>query len=164
MKKISDLFTRSDTKTLDIEEIMYMLPHRYPMLLVDRVIDLVKDKKIVAVKNVTYNEPHFTGHFPNKPVMPGVLIIEAMAQAAAILAIVTFGKESIGKLVYFMSIEEAKFRKLVVPGDVMILNIEKVKSRGMVCKFYCEALVNDKRVAEATISAMISEDKSSAPT
>ncbi len=141
--------------TINIERIMQMIPHRYPFLLVDKVIDVVKDQSAVGIKNVTFNELHFIGHFPGKPVMPGVLIIESMAQTSAVLVVETLGKESEGKLVYFMSIEEAKFRKPVTPGDTMHIHVKKDRSRGNVWKFDCHAEVAGAKVAEATISAMI---------
>lgn len=141
--------------SLDIERIMQMIPHRYPLLLVDRVINITDGESATGIKNVTFNEPHFTGHFPQKPIMPGVLIVEAMAQTSALLVVHTLGKQAEGKLVYFMSIEEAKFRKLVVPGDVMEIHVQKAKSRGNVWKFFCEAHTANGKVAEATISAMI---------
>lgn len=141
---------------ISIEDIIRMIPHRYPFLLVDKVVELDKEKgTMVAVKNVTMNEPHFTGHFPNKPIMPGVLIIEAMAQASGIFVVNTLGKDAEGKLVYFMSIESAKFRKPVVPGDSMYIHIEKIQSRGAVWKFKCEAVVDGKKVAESVVSAML---------
>lgn len=142
---------------IDINRIINMIPHRYPILLVDRILELKKDESIVGLKNVTFNEPHFQGHFPAKPIMPGVLIIEAMAQASAILVVESMGGEEIakGKLVYFMSIEEAKFRKPVVPGDSLHLHVQKIKNRGAVWKFSAEARVDGGAVAEAVFSAMI---------
>ncbi|MCB2081220.1 MAG: 3-hydroxyacyl-ACP dehydratase FabZ, partial [Rickettsiales bacterium] len=130
------------------------LPHRYPFLLVDKIIDFTENT-IVGIKNVTINEPFFQGHFPGKPVMPGVLIIEAMAQASAVLVVQTVGDEIAGKLVYFMSIEEARFRKPVVPGDSLHIRATVLRNRKNVWKFACEALVEGEKVAEATISAMI---------
>lgn len=141
---------------LNVEEIMRLIPHRYPLLLVDRVVALEPGKSIVAIKNVTFNEPHFTGHFPSKPIMPGVLIIEAMAQASAIMVAKTFGDES-DKLVYFMTIDEAKFRKPVVPGDSLYLHVEVVQNRRNVWKCKGEARVNDQKVAEAVFSAMVAD-------
>lgn len=143
--------------SLDIERIMQMIPHRYPFLLVDRMINMVKGESAVGIKNVTFNEPHFTGHFPNKPIMPGVLIIEAMAQTCALLVVHTLGSAFEGKLVYFMSIEEAKFRKPVVPGDVLEIHVQKMKSRGNVWKFSCEAHSGIGKTAEAIVCAMIVE-------
>lgn len=142
-----------------IERIMQMIPHRYPLLLVDRVVELELGESITAFKNVTFNEPHFTGHFPERPIMPGVLIIEAMAQTSAILVVETLGKEAEGKLVYFMSIDEAKFRQPVVPGDRLYLRATKERSRGNVWRFKCEGMVEGKKVAEATVQAMIVTEK-----
>ncbi len=143
---------------IDIDEIINMIPHRYPLLLIDRVTELT-EIGIVALKNVTFNEPHFTGHFPGKPIMPGVLIIEAIAQASAIYTVKTLGPEAQGKLVYFMSIDNAKFRKPVVPGDSLYLHITKLQNRGAVWKFGGEAKVDGKKVAEATVTAMIMDSK-----
>ncbi len=140
---------------IPIERIMEMIPHRYPFLLIDRVTEAVLDSHAVCIKNVTFNEPHFIGHFPSKPVMPGVLIIEAMAQTSAVLVVSTLGASAEGKLVYFMSIDEARFRKPVVPGDTLVIRAEKQRSRGNVWKFACTAHVGDAKVAEAVVSAMI---------
>lgn len=143
-------------KIINITEIMKLLPHRYPLLLIDRVLDVTPDKGIVALKNVTINEDFFNGHFPNHPIMPGVLIIEAMAQAAAIFVIHNMKEEEVfNKLVYFMSIEEAQFRKPVVPGDALHLHVEKIKNRANVWKLKGEARVNGERVANSIFSAMI---------
>jgi 3-hydroxyacyl-[acyl-carrier-protein] dehydratase len=142
---------------INIEEIMAKIPHRYPFLLIDRVIDIVPDQSATGIKNVTINEPHFTGHFPNKPVMPGVLIIEAMAQTSAVLVCETLKGQDDNKLVYFMSIEEAKFRKIVSPGDQLFLHVTKLRSRANVWKFTAEAKVNGAVVAEAIFSAMIAD-------
>lgn len=142
-------------KQINIEKIMSMIPHRYPFLLIDKVIDIVEGKSAIGIKNVTINENFFQGHFPDKPVMPGVLIIEAMAQTAAIVVVDALGKEGEGKLVYFMSIEEAKFRKPVGPGDVLQLRCVAQASRRNVWKFRCEGYVEEAKVAEATITAMI---------
>lgn len=141
----------------DIEKILAMLPHRYPLLLVDRIVELTPDQSAVGLKNVSFNESFFQGHFPGRPVMPGVLIVEALAQAAAILAVATLGDSAAGKLVYFMSIENAKFRKPVVPGDQLYLHVSKVKARGAVWKIAGEARVGDQLVAEAEITAMIAD-------
>jgi 3-hydroxyacyl-[acyl-carrier-protein] dehydratase len=141
--------------TIEITRIMEMIPHRYPFLLVDRVIEVHKDKSAIGVKNVTINEPFFIGHFPGHPIMPGVLIIEAMAQTAAVLVVETLGGDSAGKLVYFMSIDEARFRKPVGPGDTLHIHVEKERNRGNVWKFNAVAKVGDQKVAEATYSAMI---------
>ncbi len=140
---------------IDITRIMDMIPHRYPILLVDRIVDFVPHESAVGLKNVTYNEPHFQGHFPRMPVMPGVLIVEAMAQTSAILVVQSMGKEAEGKLVYFMTIDNARFRKPVTPGDTMYIHVKKDRSRGGVWKFTAEARVDDVLCAEATYSAMI---------
>lgn len=143
-------------EAIDIQQILKRIPHRYPLLLVDRVIEIEVPKKIVAIKNVTFNEPFFMGHFPEKPIMPGVLIIEAMAQASAILVTETLGKEGAkNKLVYFMSIDEAKFRKIVTPGDQILMEINLLKNRSNVWKFSATSKVSDKIVAEAIFSAMM---------
>jgi 3-hydroxyacyl-[acyl-carrier-protein] dehydratase len=157
MEKIQYAVGHTKGKSLGIERIMQMIPHRYPFLLVDRVINMMDGESAVGIKNVTFNEPHFVGHFPQKPIMPGVLIIEAMAQTAALLVVHTLGAAFEGKLVYFMSIEEAKFRKPVVPGDVLEIHVQKIKSRGNVWKFQCEAHNAQGKAAEAVISAMIVE-------
>lgn len=141
--------------TVDILRIMQMIPHRYPMLLIDKVVDMVPGTSAVGIKNVSYNEPQFQGHFPRRPVMPGVMIVESMAQTAGVLVVHTLGKESEGKLVYFLSIDEARFRKPVVPGDVMRIHVVKDRNRGNVWRFKCEVKVDDKLAAEAVISAMI---------
>ena len=138
-----------------IERVMEMIPHRYPFLMIDKVIDIVPDVGAIGIKNVSINEPHFQGHFPRRPVMPGVLIIESMAQSAAVLVVETLGKEFEGKLVYFMSVDRARFRKPVVPGDVMYVHVRKERQRGPVWKFSAEARVEGDVVAEATYSAMI---------
>lgn len=134
-----------------------MLPHRYPILLVDRVLELVPDQSATVLKNVTFNEPHFQGHFPGFPVMPGVLIVEAMAQAAALVVVESVGEAAEGKVVYFMSIDNARFRKPVTPGDSLHIKVEKVQSRANVWKFKGVALVDDKVCAEATFSAMVTD-------
>ena len=142
----------------DIRRILQMIPHRYPMLMVDRVVDIQLDRSAVGIKNVSINEPFFQGHFPAEPVMPGVMIVEAMAQTAAVLVVATFGPESEGKLVYFMSIDGVRFRRPVVPGDRLELRVEKVQSRANVWKFDGTAHVEDKLVAEATFAAMIMDN------
>ena len=123
----------------DITDIMGMIPHRYPILLVDRLLEFVPGEMAIGLKNVTFNEPHFQGHFPGWPVMPGVLIIEAMAQTSACLVVKTLGDEARGKVVYFMSIEEAKFRKPVTPGDALHIHVTKIQNRKNVWKFKGEA-------------------------
>jgi 3-hydroxyacyl-[acyl-carrier-protein] dehydratase len=141
--------------SVDIARIMRDIPHRYPMLMIDRVDDIVLGESAVGVKNVTINEHFFTGHFPEKPVMPGVLIIEAMAQTAAVLVVETLGDDAAGLLVYFMTIEDAKFRKPVVPGDQLRIEVVKERKLRNVWKFKGTARVDGKVVAEATYSAMI---------
>ncbi|MEX0583333.1 MAG: 3-hydroxyacyl-ACP dehydratase FabZ [Sneathiella sp.] len=141
--------------TLDILDILDMIPHRYPMLLVDRMIDIVPNESAVGIKNVTMNEPHFQGHFPNRPIMPGVMIVESMAQTAGVLVIKSLGAESQGKHVFFMSIDNARFRKPVTPGDTMYVHVKVKQSRGAVWRFSGEVMVDGKKVAEADFSAMI---------
>lgn len=138
-----------------IERIKKLLPHRYPMLLVDRVEKVEKGKSIVAIKNVTINEDFFNGHFPEKPVMPGVLIVEAMAQVSGILALETIGYQGETPLVYFLSIDNAKFRKPVEPGDTLEIHSYILTNKSAICKFECEAFVQGKKVAEATICAKV---------
>jgi 3-hydroxyacyl-[acyl-carrier-protein] dehydratase len=142
---------------LDVKRVMAALPHRYPMLLVDRVESLDPDKGIVAIKAVTINEPFFQGHFPARPIMPGVLIIEALAQAAGVLAVEALGLAGSGKLVYFMGIEGAKFRQPVEPGVLLKLEVEFVQKRSSVCKFAGRASVDGKLAAEASFTAMIAD-------
>lgn len=149
--------SETTNKQLDIQQIMRMIPHRYPFLLVDKVIDLVKGESAVGIKNVTMNEPHFMGHFPGYPVMPGVLIVESMAQTAGLVVVDFMGEEAEGKVVYFMSIDSTRFRKPVVPGDTLHIHVEKIKSRGPVFKFKGIAKVNDVVHAEAIFSAMITD-------
>jgi 3-hydroxyacyl-[acyl-carrier-protein] dehydratase len=146
--------TTSQIPTIEVDEIMQMIPHRYPFLLIDRVKDVVFDTSAVGIKNVTVNEPFFQGHFPGHPIMPGVLLIEAMAQTSAVLVIKTTGKVA-GSVVYFMTIDNARFRKPVRPGDQVKLHVEKVRNRGNVWKFKGEARVDGKLMAEAAYSAMI---------
>ena len=142
---------------MDISGVMAAIPHRYPMLLVDRVESLERDRSIVAVKAVTFNEGFFQGHFPGRPIMPGVLIVEALAQAAGVLAVESLGLAGSGKLVYFMAIEGAKFRAPVEPGVLLRLEVEFVQKRSTVCKFAGRASVGDKLVAEAQFTAMIAD-------
>jgi 3-hydroxyacyl-[acyl-carrier-protein] dehydratase len=141
--------------SVDIARIMRDIPHRYPMLMIDRVDDIVLGESAVGVKNVTINEHFFTGHFPERPVMPGVLIIEAMAQTSAVLVVETLGDDAAGLLVYFMTIEDAKFRKPVVPGDQLRIQVVKERKLRNVWKFKGTARVEGRVVAEATYSAMI---------
>ena len=142
---------------LDVRRVMAALPHRYPMLLVDRVERLEPDISITATKAVTINEGFFQGHFPDRPIMPGVLIVEALAQAAGILAVESLGLAGSGKLVYFMAIEGAKFRAPVEPGVLLTLEVEFVQKRATVCKFAGRALVDGKLAAEAQFTAMIAD-------
>lgn len=149
----------SENSVIDIGKIVGMIPHRYPFLMIDRVTDLVLRESAIGHKNVTINEPHFQGHFPNKPIMPGVLIIESMAQTAAILVVQSLGGVNENTLVYFMSVENAKFRQPVTPGDVLEIYIETKQNRGSVWKFNGIAKVNSNNVAEATFTAMIVENE-----
>lgn len=139
----------------DIQMIQRIIPHRYPFLLVDKVVDIQGTQSAVGIKNVTMNEPHFQGHFPGAPVMPGVLIVEAMAQTAAALVIATLGADAEGKLVYFMTIDNARFRRQVTPGDQLRMHVTKTRSRATVWKFDGKAYVGDKLAAEASFGAMI---------
>ena len=146
----------SETATdMDTMRLMEVLPHRYPFLMIDRLVDIIANVSATGIKNVTVNEPYFQGHFPGQPVMPGVLIIEAMAQTSAALVVHSMGPHAEGKLVYFMSIESARFRKPVVPGDRLNVHVTKERSRGNVWKFSAEAKVDGVVVAEATYAAMI---------
>ena len=142
---------------LDIKRVMAALPHRYPMLLVDRVEELVRDRSISAIKAVTINEGFFQGHFPGRPIMPGVLIVEALAQAAGVLAVESLGLAGSGKLVYFMAIDGAKFRTPVEPGVLLRLDVEFVQKRATVCKFAGRASIDGKLAAEANFTAMIAD-------
>jgi len=149
---------RDVVDTIDVMRIMELIPHRYPFLMIDRVVDIVRDVSAVGIKNVTINENHFQGHFPRQPVMPGVLIIECMAQTAAVLVVETLGGGAEGKLVYFMTIEEGRFRKPVVPGDRLHIHVNKIRQRGSVWKFSGEARVDGALMAQARFSAMIMDD------
>nr|WP_291365995.1 3-hydroxyacyl-ACP dehydratase FabZ [Acetobacter sp. UBA5411] len=144
-------------EAVDVMRIMEAIPHRYPFLLIDRMVDVELGASAVGVKNVSVNEPFFQGHFPARPVMPGVLIVEAMAQTAATLVVLTLGKAFEGKLVYFMTIENAKFRRPVGPGDQLRIHVEKERQRANVWKFKGVARVEGVSVAEAIFSAMIME-------
>jgi 3-hydroxyacyl-[acyl-carrier-protein] dehydratase len=140
---------------IDIRRIMEMIPHRYPFLLIDRVLKVVPNESAIGLKNVTINENFFQGHFPGAPIMPGVLIIESMAQTSAALVVHSAGRELEGKLVYFMAIDDAKFRKPVIPGDTLHIYVQKQHNRRNVWKFGCQAKVGEDLCAEATITAMI---------
>ena len=140
---------------IDINRIKELIPHRYPFLLIDGIQTLTPNESATGIKNVSVNESFFEGHFPDRPVMPGVLIVESMAQTAGCLVVASLGKESEGKLVYFMTIENARFRKPVVPGDRLVINVQKLRSRGSVFKFSGKAFVGEVLAAEATFSAMI---------
>ncbi len=149
-----------NANTIDIRRIMEMIPHRYPILLIDRIIDLKSGESAISLKNVSMNEPQFMGHFPGFPVMPGVLIIEAMAQTGAVVVVESLGADAEGKVVYFMTIDNARFRKPVVPGDSMHIHVERLRARGNVWKFKGVAKVGETVCAEATFSAMITDQAS----
>ena len=140
---------------IDIQRIMKMIPHRHPFLMIDKVVDVVANQPATGIKNVSINENYFRGHFPARPVMPGVLIIEAMAQTAAVLVVHTLGPEAEGKLVYFMSVDNARFRRPVFPGDRLDVHVTKQRNRGNVWKFEGQAKVGDNVMAEAVFAAMI---------
>src|SRR5512143_1989545 len=145
--------------TLDIMAIMQRLPHRYPFLLIDRILKIVPGEEIVALKNVTMNEPFFQGHFPARPVMPGVLIMEALAQAGGVLASEIRGPEKQGEIIYFMGMDNVRFRRPVVPGDQLILEARVVKMRSKVAKMAGRALVDQQLVAEAELMASFGESE-----
>lgn len=155
---MSDTNSEEIIDRLDIEQIVEAIPHRYPFLMIDRVIDIVVNESAVGIKNVSINEAHFAGHFPRQPVMPGVLIVEAMAQTAAVLVVKTLGPEMAGKLVYFMSVDDCRFRKPVVPGDQIHVHVTRLQRRRNVWKFEAKAKVEGAVVAEAKYAAMILED------
>ena len=144
-------------KIFDIQKIMNILPHRYPFIMIDRIIELVPGEKVVALKNVTINEPFFQGHFPGNPIMPGVLMIEAMGQAGAVLAAESLAEKERGSLIYFMGMNKVKFRKPVVPGDQIIFELKFLKQRAKVFKMSGMALVDEKLVAEAELMASFGE-------
>ena len=143
----------------DIRRIMEFLPHRYPFILVDRIVEIVPNERIVGLKNVTINEPFFQGHFPGAPVMPGVLMVEAMAQTGAVLAISSLPAEEHGKLMYFMGIDKARFRKPVVPGDQVLMEVEIIRRRGKTLKMSGNARVDHDLVAEAELLAMVGQEQ-----
>ena len=142
---------------LDVNEIMKLIPHRYPFLMIDKVVDIVMGESAIGEKAVSVSEPHFQGHFPQRPIMPGVLIVEAMAQTAGVLVVHSLGEGALNKLVYFMTIDSARFRKPVVPGDMLRIHVIRKQNRGAVWKFDGKAMVGDKLVAEATFAAMIAD-------
>ena len=155
---MSEASEKEVVETLDIEQIIEAIPHRYPFLMIDRVLNVVRDESALGLKNVSINEHYFQGHFPRRPVMPGVLIIEAMAQTAAVLVVKTLGPEMAGKLVYFMSVDNCRFRRPVFPGDQLFVHVNKKHRRRNVWKFEAAAKVDGEIAAEATYSAMILED------
>ncbi len=144
---------------IEINEIMKILPHAYPFLLVDRIVEIEPEKRIVGIKNVTYNEPFFPGHFPGRPIMPGVLIVEAMAQTAGVLVFKSLPEEKYGQAVFFLGIDNVRFRKPVTPGDQLRLELEITKHRQAIWGFKGKALVDGKLVAEAELLAMMGEEK-----
>ena len=146
--------TENLLESLDILGLLKLLPHRYPLLLIDRIVDIDGDNSATGIKNVTFNEPHFQGHFPGQPVMPGVLIVEAMAQVAGAISLRAANSDK-PSLVYFLTIDGAKFRKPVVPGDRLEIKVKKIKKRGNIVRFACEAFVDGAMVAEAEIQAML---------
>jgi 3-hydroxyacyl-[acyl-carrier-protein] dehydratase len=144
---------------IEIKEIMNILPHAYPFLLVDRIVEMELGKRIVGIKNVTYNEPFFPGHFPKRPIMPGVLIVEAMAQAAGVLAFKSMPDENQKKPVYFLGMDNVRFRKPVIPGDQLRLELEVTRHRQSIWGFKGKAFVDEKLVAEADFLAMLGDEK-----
>lgn len=147
----------SALESIDIQQIMRLLPHRYPFLLIDRIVDIDGDRHAVGIKNVTASEPQFQGHFPNRPIMPGVLMIEGMAQTAGAISMHAQGMEKPG-LIFFMTIDNAKFRRPVVPGDVLEYHVRLLKKRGNVRRYACEAMVAGEKVAEAELTAMLNAE------
>ena len=146
---------KTNLDSADIMRVLELLPHRYPFLMIDKIVDMDGDDSCVGVKNVTINEPHFQGHFPSQPVMPGVLLIEAMAQTAGALCVHAHSSLGQPEVVYFMTIDKCKFRKPVVPGDVVRIHVTKQRNRGSIWKYGCEAKVEGVKVAEAEVSAML---------
>ena len=149
--------TAAGTQSCDLDRIMRMIPHRYPFLMIDKVEGIVPHERAIGIKNVTVNEPYFQGHFPGAPIMPGVLIVEAMAQTAGVLVVESLGKIDQGLLVYFMTIDDTRFRQKVVPGDRLELHVKIERGRGKIWKFWGEGKVDGKICAEARYSAMIIE-------
>jgi 3-hydroxyacyl-[acyl-carrier-protein] dehydratase len=152
---IAPVCTEQQVTQVDVQRIMEMIPHRHPFLMIDKVVDMVANERATGIKNVSINEGYFQGHFPARPVMPGVLIIEAMAQTAAVLVVHTLGPDAEGKLVYFMSVDNARFRRPVFPGDRLDVYVAKQRNRGNVWKFEGRAKVGDNLMAEAVFAAMI---------
>ena len=142
----------------DVMRVMELIPHRFPFLMIDKVVDIIPDRSATGIKNVTINEHFFQGHFPRQPVMPGVLIVESMAQTAGVLVVETLEGAAAGKLVYFMTIDEARFRRPVVPGDTLYVHVTKLRNRRNVWKFSGQAKVDGVLVAEAEFAAMIMDD------
>ena len=155
---IDPAYADEQSVQIDVQRIMEMIPHRHPFLMIDRVVDVVANERATGIKNLSINEHFFQGHFPSRPVMPGVLIIEAMAQTAAVLVVHTLGPDAEGKLVYFMSVDSARFRRPVVPGDVLHVRVTKQRHRGNVWKFEGRAEVSGQLMAEAVFAAMIMDD------
>ncbi|ATO57256.1 3-hydroxyacyl-ACP dehydratase FabZ [Bartonella sp. 1-1C] len=155
---MTDTEETKSLESMDIDKLLSILPHRYPFLLIDRIIEIDGDQEAIGIKNVTINEPHFMGHFPEKPVMPGVLILEAMAQTAGAISLLSLNNKELG-LVYLMTVDNAKFRKPVTPGDQLKIHVRLLKKRSNIRRFLCIAKVEDVRVAEAEVSAMIVESK-----
>lgn len=155
---IDPAYVEAPATQMDVQRIMEMIPHRHPFLMIDKVVDAVANERATGVKNVSINEQYFQGHFPSRPVMPGVLIIEAMAQTAAVLVVHTLGPASEGKLVYFMTVDNARFRRPVVPGDCLHVHVTKQRNRGNVWKFEGRAEVGGQLAAEAVFAAMILDD------
>lgn len=162
---MNDSVSKKELQTADIKRILQLLPHRYPFLMIDRIVDMDEDRSAVGIKNVTYNEPYFHGHFPSYPVMPGVLLVEGMAQTAGALCIANLDATYEPELIYFMSIDRARFRRPVVPGDQVHFHVQKVRNRGRVWRFRAAARVDGKLVAEAEVCAiMVKRDELPAET
>lgn len=152
---MSETATVVELGSADIQRIMELIPHRYPFLMIDKVVDMVHSEQATGIKNVTINEPFFQGHFPGHPVMPGMLIVEAMAQTAAALVVASLGDDAEGKLVYLMTVNNCRFRKPVGPGDQLRVHVVRKHRRGNVWKFHCDVTVDGGIVAEADYAAMI---------